>query len=365
MAAYTIENPLVAMIIIGDYENSNLPSIKTANKDYQNVIHAFNFVREYTVVFAQNSDDANCKINIQTLTSSDPFNKRENVVKSDNFKSTWTYDDIEEFNETIKNEFIDSDESTFDSLIYVISSHGSGKTIYDSIGESYELSFVYNEFDNENCKQLRNKPKIYLCDTNRINISNDIDNKINHQTKTMKSKTLHTTNHAFHTKQRSTGNDNSDCDVVTKTYTKETHFHKIFGHSAQQRISNETRDWVNKFIQNGSLFIQCFTAIFEKSTTASNDQINNLRDILFETRKFMATILRLPDHSADAVMLHDDSTMPYDVAFDFFENKNDGAMKFHQNANGTLAAIDEETVCLFCVFYMQPMPVRYIYLSLL
>ena len=57
IAAYKAVNPLVAAIIIGDYGNSTLPNIKTANQDYQNILDAFNIAHGYTVVIAQNCED--------------------------------------------------------------------------------------------------------------------------------------------------------------------------------------------------------------------------------------------------------------------------------------------------------------------
>ena len=50
VGAYTISMPLIAVIIIGDYTKSILSSIPTTNRDYYNLISAFNHV-----VCAQNS----------------------------------------------------------------------------------------------------------------------------------------------------------------------------------------------------------------------------------------------------------------------------------------------------------------------
>ena len=92
-------------------------------------------------------------------------------VKTDKFKMRWTVDELEEFNDKLKQEFIDNSDSSYnyDTLIYVLSSHGDGKNlVYDSHGEQFISHPIYHQFDNKECKKLRNKPKIYLFDTQRL-----------------------------------------------------------------------------------------------------------------------------------------------------------------------------------------------------
>ena len=151
-------NPLVTAVMIGDYTNSTLPSIVTANKDYENIVDAFNIACGYTVVVA--TQDATNK------DDGDGYKLRQfdddNTDKSCNFKIKWTSDEIEDFNEKLKTDFIDNENTQFDSLIYIVSSHGDGKNlVYDGNGEDFSLSFIYHQFNNANCRNLINQK--YIC----------------------------------------------------------------------------------------------------------------------------------------------------------------------------------------------------------
>ena len=51
IATYTICNPLIALLIIGDYQTSHLPNLKYVKQDYQNIIYAFNHIRGYDIAY--------------------------------------------------------------------------------------------------------------------------------------------------------------------------------------------------------------------------------------------------------------------------------------------------------------------------
>ena len=73
-----------------------------------------------------------------------------------------TYKEIETFNENVRNIIVNNE---FDSLIYFVSCHGDkDNVIYDSEGDEYQLDCVFYMFNNLYCRQLRNKPKIFVVD---------------------------------------------------------------------------------------------------------------------------------------------------------------------------------------------------------
>ena len=333
VGVYTTINPLVTAVIIGDYSDSTLPSITTAKKDYENIIHAFNVVHGYTVVIAQNCTN-NDHNNLVSLTK---------AVPSGNLKLKWSNDEIDDFNQRIKKEFIDHDGANFDSLIYIVSCHGDGKgLIYDSNGEERALSSVYAQFDNAACRKLRNNPKIYLCDTYRMGTMSSVtgtfvDNNSNYKSNIeygqVKEEKASISDIVVSQNERKPRANN------VATYLQHTHYRKIFGNSAQQPISRKKH-------ASGSLFIHSFTEIIKTSLSMNLTNLTNLTDILIKTRARMAGRVD-PHHNrgvdSDAIVLSDDSTMPYEI--EFGKRKND-----HLNSNSIL----QQKVCdylkvLLCV----------------
>ena len=314
-----ITNPLVTALVIGNYRDSTLPNIQTANTDYENIINSFNTVYGYCVVLAQNtknSDDF-------TLTQ---FGSRDvSQIRSCNFKRKWSCEEIDDFNDQIKKNFIDNDGTNFDGLIYVVSCHGDGKSIiYDSKGEDFSLSCVYYQFDNNRCRNLRNKPKIYLLDIYRIGSGNSNSYMHNCTSKTIpydsEKKDLEV---SISDKVTTTKNNYKSVKIpaVAATYTTDSHFRKIIGNSGQQPISNK-----NQTIGH-SIFIQCLTDTVKHKLHA------NLTDFVVETRCHMSAMLKLDKNSGiNAIVLSDDCTMPYETQFG--KQKNDYETKMdesHQN----------------------------------
>ena len=154
---------------------------------------------------------------------------------------------MEDFHERLKEKFSDDNETNFDSLIYVLSCHGDGKNlVYDRDGEWFALSFIYHEFDNQECRQLRNKPKIYLFDIDRVSIANTKnmlhDRKTNNEEEKMNVKSIkkvdqHATNQSV-TTSKNINIEDKNCR---------------FCPSAQLPMK-----WNSKCLSNGSIFIYCF-----------------------------------------------------------------------------------------------------------
>ena len=302
VSAHKIINPLVAAIVIGDYSCSTLPNIRTTNEDYNNIIDAFSITHNYTVVVAQhikNNGDFSLK----------QFHSGITVTQNGNFKSKWNSEEIEDFNLRIKTDYIENDNTYFDSLIYIVSCHGNGEDlIYDSNGEEFSLSYIYNEFDNQNCRNLRNKPKICLFDIYKIDsINNDANyNDKNNGIHEQEEKLEESTSDVVVTKPKTKPQHSGK--AISTTYTKDTHYRRIFCNSGHQPILKEKIDWRNKCLKNGSIFIQCFCHVFKHSVN------ENITDILVKTRKRMATVLHLPPKDGvDTIVLSDDKTMPYEI----------------------------------------------------
>ena len=349
MISRKITNPLVTAIIIGDYSDSRLPNIKGTNQDYRSIIDAFNGVCGYTVVIAQKSEN-NDDYTLQPFVAASQTQMSKNTAKSCIIKSKWNTDEINDFNERIKNDYLDNDLTNFDSLIYIVSCHGDGKSfIYDSNHEELALDYIYYEFNNQNCRELRNKPKIYLLDTYKIgsvagnsnNNSNDDSNsdgdrfKLNndqyYQQENKMDKSL-TESDITVTKQK------QNKHTIARTYVKDSHYRKIFCHSGQQ----PSNDCEKKLLKNGSIFIQCFSETVKHS---SND---NVTDLLFKTRNCMANKLHLRQDSpgGEAIVMANYSTMPYEIEFSHTKNNRETKMNEDQLTNDHI----QKTVCLYKIY---------------
>ena len=306
--AFTIYKPLVVVVVIGDYKNSPLPSIKDASNDYYNAIRAFNYSRGYDVVFATNTG-------FKHLTNHDQNGiLNTNEIKSFDFKLKWVEDDMQDFNTHISQEILSSSEikenagdrtSSYDSLIYILSSQGdSVSCFYDSNGEELSSEYIYYEFNNTNCKLLRQRPKIYLFDIGRID--SDI------YTSSSSKKSQNNTTHNIQSKNIKLPKLTPSLPVLdTKTYTEKSHCCTIFGNSKQQPVI-----WKNarKDNYNGSLFIASICNVVCHNFTFLNSSFG---DVLFETRQNMANVLSSSEKRVklDEIVLNERSTMPYDIKF--------------------------------------------------
>lgn len=377
IAAYLISNPLVTMIIIGDYSNSTLPSIELALNDYYNIIKSFNNVCGYGIVIPIESDE-------DEITDIKQMKKGEIMSIDDinncKFKLSWTFDEILDFNSKVKKQYIENRNYGYDSLIYLISCHGSkNDIIYDSNGESIPLSYIYSQFNNKNCKQLRQKPKIYLCDTNRVLITNKNTAKqipvvanLNHhdhglpnlpntglmdvidEEKENKASQEQLTRDTMDTNQYL--NRNSNVLPTPSTYTEENHCRKVFGHSAQQAIIHDSNysQIRSNHNYNGSILIRCLGAVLKNNfSQLESNGGRDLSQILFETRKYMALILNIPQNNTDIVSLHDCNTMPYPVKLDVNGNLNDSAVKASLNNTlyGSSTTLQHVCICQYIYNY--------------
>ena len=303
------------MIGISNYDETHLPSIDGIYSDYQNVRHTFNFIRGYSMVYLNEKD--------QLIYIHEKVDKKDDV--DDKFKLKWTCDHIDMFNEQIKENILhDNGKYIHDSLIYFISSHGNrDELIYDSNGEEYSLAFIYNEFNNQNCKLLRNKPKIFIVDADRADVN----------VKTHRASLSQSLSRAVKTTNGSNNNniEKKTDDVQSlankKTFTKDEHFRKIFCN---------TKD--SKFVDGGkmgSFLIQSITTAF------SNDKYflgASLSDIVRQTRIIMTQLTGMKQNQPLPVTIHDRNSLPYKVKFlSSCQSSHDDKKEFEffANAPGT------------------------------
>ena len=341
---YMISNPLVVPLIIGDYSNSPLSSINGANNQYYHIIRTFNHTCKYKIAFATQN---NSSFKIQCL--HEPIQDNTEINKFD-VKVNWSSIDIEQFVEKLKNDILNT--YNFDSLIFLISGHGNGyNEIYDSNGENYSLEFIFYELNNANCRSLRQKPKIYFIDTNRVSsntkkssnyngniISDNFYEKKDDQKEAPQSIC-----------QESNHNKMVDKQGILETYTKENHCRKIFGNIDEQMAVNASKISCTE----KAIFIKSFSNAI--ATKIVQNKLPTFDDILFETRGNIASRLRL--HSVNGVVLHDFNTMPYPIQFCAPMSKHD--VKHTENENepviqSTVSQLcrkintTKDIVCFFC-----------------
>ena len=292
--------------MIGDYKKSPLPSIEHASNDMCNVIRTFHCIRGYDIIFATNHG-------IKHLTNKNRVTSR-NEIKSFDFKLKWVHNDMDHFNTHIAKEISsienrDDEERSYDSLIYILSSHGDGnETIYFSNGDQLPLEFIYVEFNNKNCQCLRQRPKIYMFDISRHDSDRYTSSSNTNQLQIQKMQADNNDVEIEHS-LASTNKDHNSNVFITPTYTEQNHCVAIFGNSKQQPSPNiiVTKNSSSLFINSISKVVSCNVRFINSS----------LGDVLFETRQTMANELSMDNKKVklDQIVLNEYSTMPYNIKF--------------------------------------------------
>ena len=259
-----IRNPLVVMVGIGDYKETNgmWNDIKGVFSNYCNVKYCFNYIRGYTILYQTKNN--NIKLLRQRVASKSKIR--------DEFKIHWTCDELENLNKYIIENVLNlSGSEAYDALLYVISAHAnSDDKIIDSKGDDCNLSCILDTFSNQKCGYLRNKPKIFIMDTSRGNKNNSL--LANSAIKTGSDASVESKNNSS-SKPNSNDNDNDmnvnsvriDNKVCNKShYIKDDNIRIIYA-TAQGYSKLETINEPKK----GSLFIRCLDIVVR------NDEIFN------------------------------------------------------------------------------------------
>ena len=158
------DDPLIAIVGIGKY--NGLPNLDGIEKDYDNVINTFVNHWKFKVIY---------KLSDNTCV----YTNNENELRR-NYKLKWNIDEIEEFVEQTRKYIV---KNKHNGLLFAISSHGdTGKILYDSECEEYELDCIFSMFSpeahqlvnsyketEEETNHLFNIPKIFCLDMCRGN----------------------------------------------------------------------------------------------------------------------------------------------------------------------------------------------------
>ena len=156
-----LENPLIAIVLlcVGKYStHSKWDNVDSAEKDYLLAIEAFNRKRGYVIFYMHDTNKP------RLIKNKLP---EKGKIRKD-FKLEWNSEDIDNFNHKRVSKVLNNKKSNYDGLIYIISGHGDDDdSLIDSFGEEYPLAFIFDAFNNKDCKALRNKPKIFIVDTDR------------------------------------------------------------------------------------------------------------------------------------------------------------------------------------------------------
>ena len=127
---FKMDDPLVVIMGVGEYESNAYPSLAGVEKDYENIINTFVNYWQYKVFYQLSNNE---------YIYSNDKNELEN-----NYKLRWNLDEIELFVEQARKCVVSNQHS---GLLFAISSHGdTGKVMYDSNGDKYELNFLFSMF---------------------------------------------------------------------------------------------------------------------------------------------------------------------------------------------------------------------------
>ena len=247
-----LHNPLIMVLGIGKYKG-NLPDLIGISSDYSNIKYTFNCLRGYSIVYMTNNNDIK---HINTRSS------KSQIV--DNFKIEWTESEIDNYNSTVINTYLNNDdevEYNYDGLFYFVSCHGdTDDIIYDSDCVEIPLSYIFYQFSNSKCKALRNKPKMFVLDccrgglrTKKVENSAFIktDDKSKFVSLELESK------HGYHqvTEPEKKDNDN-DNDKMVKINIQENN-HNLAQDKKKNNNNNKTDNFTNMsyYYQDGNF---CF-----------------------------------------------------------------------------------------------------------
>ena len=172
---YTIANPLVVILGIGEYEKGSYENLIGVKMDYRNMIYLWNHYFKYCIMYQ--TTDGNIKYyDKNNYNCMNNINNQVNY-KTDKFKQYWLCDEIEQFIEQVHMKINEKQEH--DGLIFIVSCHGEqGGFIMDSTGDddegSFQLAQIFYKFNSASCPYLADKPKLFIVDACRGNMRSKV-----------------------------------------------------------------------------------------------------------------------------------------------------------------------------------------------
>ena len=134
--AITMDDPLIVIMGIGKYKG--LSDLAGVIKDYENLLTTFVKEWKYKIFYQLENNNIVYTNNINQLAQNDEYSK---------YKLEWNGDEIELFVEQARKHVV---KNKHNGLIFAISSHGdTGKVLYDSECEKYELDCIFSMFSPE------------------------------------------------------------------------------------------------------------------------------------------------------------------------------------------------------------------------
>ena len=171
---YYINDPLVAVLGIGDYDNDVMPPLIGVPQDYIQCIYTFYHKLGYSLVYQNKLTSKieylckktnNSKVSNQESKESENENQVSLRSCKENAKLHWIEDEIVEFVENVKETIV---KNQHDSCIFIISAHGDRESvILDSKGEEVSVFFLFGQFNGKYCQYLVDKPKLIFVDACR------------------------------------------------------------------------------------------------------------------------------------------------------------------------------------------------------
>ena len=176
LGPFVVNNALIVFLGIGDYGDplQNLPGVE---KDYHNVLNALVGIWNYHALYKiKDSDQVIYSNSVDTIR-----------LHKNKFKLHWIEEEIEKFVEEARKYVVSNGHN---GVIFCISCHGdTGKVIYDSDMEEYDLLNIFKLFQPEWGKQLDTYqetsqmsqrlfqiPKIFCIDSCRGSVKAEVKN---------------------------------------------------------------------------------------------------------------------------------------------------------------------------------------------
>ena len=327
-----VRHPLVVGIGIRGNNYNEHNTDETSSDDMEN----FENIILYDCCNIKNSFHNRCGYDIIYQTKTNEIKHLKNwqeygieMKDSNNFKTQWIDEEFDDFNEYILDQIIANHNNksavNYDALIYVLSaSHGNLENIiYDSNGEELVLDFIFDLFDNENCKYLRNKPKIFILNCGRGDkVSKLLTNPLENDTANEPTEPKNSTNNTKQDENVTNNSNNSaihdtggESDHVSKqfcnelTYRRDSHCRFIWANAkGYQMVNDETTR------SKGSFLIRNITKVWGHKETYDNLNVSKtLNQIIMDSRTQMGKVKINGDQQAQ--IIDDNNRMPYFVRF--------------------------------------------------